>query len=306
VVRHPEWHTRALPLLADLYIRQQDLPRIDADRRPDFVTKLQLAASQIRWLAPQLRGSGKPLWFTVDGAYAARPVLRAARDEGAVVVGRLRRDAALWDLPPAVPAGRRGPGRPRTYGTHRISLAKRAGQRRGWQQVECFQYQKLVAKKVKTFLVTWRPAGGLIRVVLVEERDGWRAYFCTDPNASVKDILEAAAGRTSIEQTFQEVKEVEGAGQQQLRYWRANEGAFHCCLWGYTAVEWWAWDQPFERLCDRSGSPWDDACRRPSHADRRKALQRELLAGEFWRRWGDRPCPEEIREIVEAVLDMAA
>ena len=71
-------------------------------------------------------------------------------------------------------------------------------------------------------------------------------------------------------------------------------------------VEWWAWEQPFGQLCDRSDSPWDDAERRPSHANRRKALQRELLCGEFWRRWGDQPCPPEIREVVEALLGMAA
>ena len=112
--------------------------------------------------------------------------------------------------------------------------------------------------------------------------------------------------RTAIEQTFKEVKEVEGAGQQQLRYWRANEGAFHWCLWGYTVVEWWAWHQPFAQLCDRSDSPWDQAARRHSHADRRKALQRSMLAGEFWQRWGDRPCPPEIREVVETLLDLAA
>jgi Transposase DDE domain len=306
VVRHPHWHTLALPLAADLYIRQQDLARIDADRRPAFATKLALAAWQIAWVAEQVQGTGRPLWFAVDGAYAKRPVLQAARRAGAVVVGRLRRDAALWDLPPAVPPGRRGPGRPRTYGRHRLSLAKRAGHRRGWQPVECFQYQRTVTKAVKTFLATWKPAGGVIRVVLVQEADGWVPFFGTDPGATAKDILEAAAGRTAIEQTFKEVKEVEGAGQQQLRYWRANVGAYHWCLWGYTAVEWWAWDKPFGQLCDRSASPWDDPGRRPSHQDRRKALQHEVLEGEFWRRWGQRPCPPEIRELLGVLLTMAA
>jgi hypothetical protein len=306
VVRHPQWHTLALPLLADLYIRQLDLARILADHRPAFVTKLELAAQQITWIAEQLRGTDRPLWCAMDGAYAKRPVLKAAQAAGVVVVSRLRKDAALWDVPPPVPEGQRGPGRPRKYGKHRLSLAKRAGQRRGWQAVECFQYQQTVTKTVKTFLATWRPAGGVIRVVLVKEADGWLAYFCTDAAASVTDILEAAAGRTAIEQTFKEVKEVEGAGQQQLRFWRANVGAYHWCLWGYTAVEWWAWDKPFGQLCDRSGSPWDDPERRPSHAGRRKALQRELLEAEFWGRWGDRPCPAEIRELLEVLFEMAA
>ena len=119
------------------------------------------------------------------------------------------------------------------------------------------------------------------------------------------DVLESAAGRTSIEQTFKDVKEVEGAGQQQLRYGPAKVAAYHGCLWGYTAVEWWAWSKPFAELCDRSASPWDPEARRPSHADRRKALQRELLEGEFWRCWGERPCPPEIRERVDFLLKRA-
>jgi hypothetical protein len=306
VVRHPQWHTLALPLLADLYIRAADLPDIDADRRPAFATKLEQAARQITWTAQHLRDRDRPLWFVMDGAYAKRPVLQAARQTDVIVVSRLRWDAALRDVPPVVGDHQRGPGRPRIYGCHRLSLAKRAGHRQGWEQVECFQYQEVVTKTVKTFLATWKPAGGVIRVVLVKEDHDWRAYFCTDPEATVQDILEAAAGRTAIEQTFKEVKEVEGAGQQQLRYWRANVGAYHLCLWGYTAVEWWAWERSFDQLCNRSASPWDVEERRPSHADKRKALQRELLEQEYWRRWGDRPCPPEIQELVTLLLDLAA
>jgi hypothetical protein len=264
VVRHPHGHTRALPLLADLYIRQQDLPPIDADRRPDFVTKLQLAAGQIRWAAEQWRGTDQPSWAVVDGFYAQRPVLSEAQAQGVTVVGRLRCDAALYDGPPPLPPAGRGRGRPPKYGKGRLSLAQRAGHAQGWQQVCCLQYQKEVTKTIKTFLATWKPAGGVIRVVLVREEPTWLAYFCTDPAAAVQDILEAAAGQTAIEDTFQDVKEVEGAGQQQLRYWRANGGAWHWCLWGYTVVEWWAWDKPFEQLCDRSAAPWDEAGRRTS------------------------------------------
>lgn len=306
VVRHPRWHVRALPLLADLYIRRLDLDQIDADRRPSFATKLELAARQIRWLAQQVRGSGLPVWLVVDGFYAKRPVLKPARQEQVTLVGRLRCDAALRDLPSAVAADQRPVGRPRVYGRHALSLAKRAAHRRGWQEVECFQYQQTVTKTVKTFLATGKPAGGVIRVVVVKEAAGWRAYCCTDPQATVQDIREAAAGRTAIEDTFKDVKEIEGAGQQQLRYWRAHVGAYPWCLWGYTAVEWWAWDQASATVCDRSTSPWDQEERRPSHADKRKALQGEMLEQEFWRRWGEVPCPPKIRELIAAVLALAA
>jgi hypothetical protein len=38
---------------------------------------------------------------------------------------------------------------------------------------------------------------------------------------------------------------------------------------------------PVPELVNRSASPWDDAPRHPSHADKRKALQREVLRGEL-------------------------
>ena len=49
--------------------------------------------------------------------------------------------------------------------------------------------------------------------MLVKEPHGWFAFFSTDPNASVVDILQAFADRSTIEQDFHDVKEVWGAGQ---------------------------------------------------------------------------------------------
>ena len=42
----------------------------------------------------------------------------------------------------------------------------------------------MVTKTYKTFLATYKPAGGLIRVVLLKETDGWVAYFCTKADAN--------------------------------------------------------------------------------------------------------------------------
>ncbi len=102
-----------------------------------------------------------------------------------VVVGRLRKDAALRDLPVKLKRGqRRGRGRPRKYGPHKLSLAKRAG-------------------------------------------------------------------------------------QQQVRNIWTNLTVYNMNLWMHTLVELWAWQRPGEQLCNRSDSPWDNASRRPSHANRR-------------------------------------
>jgi hypothetical protein len=226
---HPSWGVIALPLLARLYVRKKDLPSIDPKHRPEFHTKLELAVELLRWAKLWLGLLGKPLWVVADGAYAKRDFIKPAKALGMTVASRLRCDAALWSLPPAVPADRRGPGRPRVYGTGRISLAKRAGQRRGWTTEAFTLYGERVIKRYKTFLATWRPAGGVIRVVLVDEPTGWRAYFCTDPAATVADILTTVADRFSLEITFRDCKEVVGAGQQQVRFIRASVGAFHVC-----------------------------------------------------------------------------
>jgi DDE superfamily endonuclease len=279
LLRHPWWGCIALPLRASLYVRRKDVAKLPSWYGWRFRTKLTLAVELLHWLALWLRQGGVRIWLAADGAYARREVLRAARREGVVVVSRLRRDAALYDLPGPRPTGRRG--RPRVYGEHRIDLAKRAGQRRGWRAEEFELYGRTGRRRYKTFLATWRPAGGVIRVVLVERDKSWAAFFCTDPEASAVDVLTAVADRASIEQAFHDLKEVWGAGQQQLRNVWANVGAFHLNLWLHTLVEAWAWDRSDGRLIDRRGSPWDDPGRRPSHADRRRAAQRQSLRQEY-------------------------
>src|SRR3954447_21413735 len=213
LVAHPAWGVVALPLLARLYVRKKDLPGIDPKHRPVFRTKLELAVELLRWAKPWLNLLNLPIWVVADGAYAKKEFLKPAASLGMTVVSRLRKDAALRSLPGPRPAGKRG--RPRTYGPDVIDLAKRAGQKRGWSSETITLYGVATVKKYKTCLAAWRPAGGAIRVVLVDEPTGWRAYFCTDTSASVADILGVVSDRFSLEITFRECKEVVGAGQQQ-------------------------------------------------------------------------------------------
>jgi hypothetical protein len=307
VVRHPQWGTIALPLAARLYVRLQDIFLVGLLHHWAFHTKLELGAALVEWAAVWLRYLGKTVWVVADGAYAKRPFLKRAAAAGVTVVSRLRKDAALYSVPPAPNVRQRRRGRPRKYGALRIDLAKRAGQARGWQTEEVSLYSQRVTTRFKTFLATYRPACGLIRVVLVKNDDStWVAYFCTDPRASVTEILEAVADRSAIEQVFHDVKEVHGAGQQQLRNVWANVAAWHLHLWTYTLVELWSWGRSKRVLCDRSDSPWDDALRRPSHADRCKALRRECLETEFKRHTIAARWPRKTRAYVRRLVKRAA
>ena len=305
VVRHPCWGTLSLPLRALLYVRKKDVPKLAKEYPWKFRTKLELAVELVRWLVHWVGVPGKALWVVVDGAFAKRPFLKPVLALGLVVFSRLRKDAALRTVPPSKRRpGQRGPLP--TYGPGRISLAKRAGQKRGWHKVACVQYGKAVTKTIKTFLATWQPAGGLIRVVLVREAAGWLAYFCTDPQMPAATILETMADRGAIEQMFRDLKEVWGAGQQQVRNVYACIGAFTVNLVLYSVVEAWAWGRAEAELVDRSRSPWDAEPRRPSHADKRKALQGEILRSEIRAVMGRRANQAEFHDLATRLLDLAA
>jgi hypothetical protein len=144
----------------------------------------------------------------------------------------------------------------------------------------------------------------LIRVVLVREDNGWLAFFCTDAAATVQQILEAFADRAAIEQDFHDLKEVHGAGQQQVRHYYANIAAYHLNLWLHTVIELWAWDQSHRQLCDRSDSPWDDPDRRPSHADRRNVLRRRCLQDAIQRCQGRHRLGRKFRALLRRLLKL--
>jgi hypothetical protein len=309
VVHHDRFGTIGLPILGQLYVRKKDVPELPPEAGIDFRTKLEMAAEQVAWLGSQLPDQAESPWMAVDGGYAKREFLKPAVKAGFVVVARLRKDAALFDLPPALkPGQKRGPGRPPTYGANRLSLAKRAGQTRGWQGIEVRTTAgRAVTRQVKTFLATWRPAGGVVRVVILKEDDGsWRAFLCTKADADVVEIVQAVLDRWSIEQDFHDLKEVEQIEEVQLRRVWSNVGAFNLSLWVHTLTEVWAWGRSAEALTDRSDRPWDDADRRPSHSDRRKALQRAMLEEQYRRTCGSGRVPEKFHRLFQGVVRMIA
>jgi DDE superfamily endonuclease len=304
LARHPERGTVALPLLSELYVRRKDVDAMEADHRVEFRTKLEMAGELLAWVqAWRDKGRYDSVALACDGGYAKRPFLLEAKRLGVVVFSRLPRNAALCDLPQTPPPGRRG--RKPIYGKNRISLEEQAEDESGWQRVECTQYGERVTKTVKTFQATWRSARGVIRVVIVKEGNCWIPYFSIDPDATAGEVLEMMADRGSIEGTFKDVKEVWGAGQQQVRNLEANKGCFELNGWMYSQTEVWAWDKPDEELVDRSASPWDGKPRRPSHPDKRKALKREVLRNKFRLALTEPLDPAKIEEVIESLLDMA-
>ena len=285
LVRHQLWGTIGLPLLAKMYVRAKDIGSVPKHYEIRFQTKLQQAAELVKWAAECCKNAGKTLWIVTDGGYTKRKFLRPAINAGATVITRLRKDAALHSLPK--PAKKRKRGRPRKYGKSRIDLRHKAAEKSGWFSVNVTLYGQQETKWVKMFKATYRPVAGQVLVLIVREADfSWRAFMCTNLLATAEEILEAVGDRVAIEQNFHDLKEIEGAGEQQLRNYWANIGAFHLNLWVHALIELWAWNKAASVICDRSSSPWDDFNRRPSHADRRRSLRREVLKKTFFETFG--------------------
>lgn len=290
LVTHPKWGCIGLPLRALMYVRRKDLQVMeDIGRAPwAFRTKLEMAAELVEWCVIVFqKWFGKSVLVVADGAYAKREFISRVTATGAIVVSRLRKDAALWDVPPSVK--RRGKGRPRKYGAHRISLARRGGHRQGWTTERLTLYGVEQDVTFKTFEATYRPAGGRIRVVIVKRSDqlfsdcgaAWVAFFSTDPDVAPETIIESMADRSAIEQNFHDVKEVHGAGQQQVRNVWSNVACWNLCLWLHTLVELWSWRRSGTTLKQRSDRPWDKLSRRPSHADRLKTVRKHVVRESF-------------------------
>jgi len=191
--------------------------------------------------------------------------------------------------------------------TNKISLAKRAAHKKGWQTISYHCRGTEVTRQIKTFLATSRLVSGPIRVVIVRFDDGgWAPYFCTDSSAEVQDILEAVASRWAIEEHFHDVKEIWGAGQQQVRNVWSSVGCWHLNGWLYTLVELCSWDVEKSKLTDRSNRPWDNPDRRPSHADRRRTIARDMMQKQFLYALPKALDNRKLRKLFQHMIDLAA
>ena len=132
VVRHPLWGTIGLPLLRLLYVRQADCAQLPARLGVAFRTKLEMAVELVAWAGPTVAWAKRCGWWPTAPMPSGRSSQAAGRGRGG---GQSAAQGCAAVERAADAASRRAKkaGRPRIYGKERISLAKRAGHRQGWQ-----------------------------------------------------------------------------------------------------------------------------------------------------------------------------
>jgi len=96
----------------------------------------------------------------------------------------------------------------------------------------------------------------------------------------------------------------EPSTQQARNIW-CNMAVHHLNLWMHALVALWPWNRSRAELCDRSRSPWDEAERRPSHADRRDALRRNIMERERSLLAAVRRLPRKILQLSQRLGELA-
>src|SRR3954452_5611604 len=211
VVEHG-WRVGAVPLMLRLV------------RRGTNRGKLRSARFLVRLLGPRL---GR-VRLLLDAWFMRARLIEAAVADGHTVIGRARRDLALYAVPR--PPRRRRRGRPRKYGPRMTperveALPVHRSARILYGKLEVARYRScrvaarfLRGRVVRAVWVGLGAArflrGGVVRAVWVrlerpDRRDGAgeeRLLVCTDPDLPAVEVITSYAKRWSVEPLFAAVK----------------------------------------------------------------------------------------------------
>jgi hypothetical protein len=196
----------------------------------------EVAVARVRQLRRELdadKGSrDRKLWLAVDGGYTNGKVIKSL-PERTVLIGRLRKDAKLY-YPAAAGDQPSGAGRRKRYGERAPTPEQlRQDESVPWERVTVFAAGREHEFKVKTVSpVLWEKAGTSVRLRLVviaplgyrprkDSRVLYRqpAYLiCTDPAASLAQVVQAYVWRWEIEVNHRDEKQLIGVGEAQVSH----------------------------------------------------------------------------------------
>jgi len=285
-----------LPCVFALYRKHAD-----CDTTHPFATRQVLAARMVHQAATAL--PGVLLRVSADGQYATRDFVRGL-PEGVNLVSRIRRDAAIYALPPTRrPPGKRG--RPPHKGK-RLPTPKQIAARRkkGWTTVITLRQGREVTHEVLGITCLWYHVCGRkpIRLVIVRDPAGREKddfFFSTDAGVSDAEIVQRYCDRWGVEEAIQEAKQQ--MGFESTRGWcsKTVHRQAPLAMVLLTLVKaWYARCAAAEPSLKPQRTPWNAAKARPSFLDMLSALRRVL--------WQHRISPNsrftaQLREILETV-----
>jgi len=192
------------PLWASLYMTKDKCPK----GRP-FQTKVEIALQMLEAIK---RALNLMLTVVTDAMYIKTPLIQWAILNRVTLIGRIRKDAVLYE--PAPETKRKGRGRPRKYGNRIKDLLGLP-----FKKATLRLYDKDVELRPHSMRAYYKSAQTLVQilVVLYPDRTEPTLFLCTDLHPAPEEILKLIAARFKIEVTFQYLKEQGGLTHWQCR-----------------------------------------------------------------------------------------
>ncbi len=175
------------------------------------------------------KGKDRQLVVCVDGSYTNKTMFRNL-PERTCLIGRIRKDATFYDLPPEEPQRR---GRKTSYGV-RLPTPEQMRQDPSipWKTAKAFAAGRTFDIKYKSIgPLLWRSAGGTMHLRLIiiaplgyRPRAGAKVLYrdpayllCSDAEFDEQQIIQDFLWRWEIEVNFREEKTLLGTGEAQVR-----------------------------------------------------------------------------------------
>jgi hypothetical protein len=275
-LRLPRWPLVrwVLPAVFALYRK-----RGDCNESHPFRTRHVLAAEMIQRAAHALPDV---LWrVSADGAYATRELVKRL-PKGVSLVSRIRRDAAIYGLPPAQRRpSQRGPSpkKGKRLPTPQQLAARR---KKGWSTITVLKQGRKVTRQVLGITCLWyhvckdKP----IRLVIVRDPAGKQKddfFFCTDARVPDAQIAQRYYDRWGVEEAILESKQQ--MGFESTRGWcskTVNRQAPLAMVLVTLVKAWYARCALAEPSLLPESTPWYPSKSRPSFPDMLSALRRVL------------------------------
>jgi len=186
-----------------------------------------VGAKRLAELSEQIRG--REIVCAVDGGFTNKEVFTTI-PENTVLIGRVRKDASLFEVPEAPTGAARG--RKKYYGNPLPTPEQvRQDESVPWQKVTAFAAGKLHEFDVKTMEpVRWKSSKDrdmlivIIRPLSYRPRKGGKLLYrdpayliCSDPKMPLEQLVQAYLWRWEIELNFRDEKTIMGVGEAQVR-----------------------------------------------------------------------------------------
>jgi len=151
----------------------------------------------------------RQFYFVADAYYANGKIVRGLLGQGNHLITRAKSNAVAYQ--PCILQGKKSRGRPRVYG-NKVALKSRFKDQQGWEQMPSPVYgEKEVSIAYKVCDLLWRPAGTIVRfIVVIHPTRGRCLLMSTDTALSATEIIRLYGLRFKIEHAFKQAVHIIG------------------------------------------------------------------------------------------------